>query len=179
MKERIEIIIRELNLTKKEFAQSLGVSQSAIGDFLNGRLKSISTEVVASIYKIHNVNPIWILTGDGEMFINSPLAVEKSDEIKEVKHLKGINGNVETFPHITDVEQISRTKWFESLSREQKEIIAGICMIKSNDLLRKVSTIVINQVTKEEADEQLNKEFKELENELIRERRKIQKGEAG
>jgi SOS-response transcriptional repressor LexA len=74
MRNRIELIINTFKeskkVSKKEFAESIGLSPSVIGDFLYGRLKSISTEAVSSIYKVYNVNPTWLLTGEGEMFVS-------------------------------------------------------------------------------------------------------------
>lgn len=69
MKDRIVKIITELNINQSQFASELGITPSRITDLQKGRTKSLSAEVITEIYRKFHVNPTWILTGEGEMFI--------------------------------------------------------------------------------------------------------------
>lgn len=175
--ERLNVVLQSLGLKQKDFAESIGTTQATLSRQLKG-VHKIDKQVALAIEAVHGVSSIWLLIGEGEMFTSSL----KENKVKEVKHLKGIAGNAETFPNITDVEQIAHTKWFENLLKEQKEIVAGLCMIKSKEALKRFASLIIAQVQKEEAEDDLRQGLKELEEELISDlnkRKKIQKGEAG
>lgn len=69
MKERLRLLRKHLELTQKEFAQSIGLkSASAIGNIELGLIE-LSERNINSICEVHNVNKDWILTGNGDMII--------------------------------------------------------------------------------------------------------------
>jgi transcriptional regulator with XRE-family HTH domain len=53
-----------------KFAEKLDVSSSAIQKIENGG--KISFETAMNIEKIHGINHLWLLTGEGEMQLDSP-----------------------------------------------------------------------------------------------------------
>ena len=75
MKYRIKQIRQFLGLSQEAFGYNLGVSRSVINNLERG-----STELKEPLYShfcsVYNVNPDWLRTGEGEMFLpvdNSPL----------------------------------------------------------------------------------------------------------
>ena len=80
--ERIKAIRAELNLSQRDFAKGVFVSQSYFCDIEVGKRK-ISERVVHLISTIYKVNKEWLKTGKGSMF---------SASLTEVKleHLAGI-----------------------------------------------------------------------------------------
>ena len=66
--ERIKLIRKHLGLNQKEFGDILGVSQRAVSNWESGRNEP-SIEVLNSISTKWAVNPTWLLTGKGEMFL--------------------------------------------------------------------------------------------------------------
>ncbi|AXR64529.1 helix-turn-helix domain-containing protein [Leptospira mayottensis] len=77
MKAQILKIIETYGLTKKEFAERIGISTGNLSDLFSGRIKSLSPDVVTNIAKIYQINPIWLLSGDGEMEFSSNDRLEK------------------------------------------------------------------------------------------------------
>lgn len=68
MKERLRMLRKKLNLTQKEFANSIGLkSSSAIGNIELGLIE-LSQRNIDAICKEHNVNEEWLKTGTGNMF---------------------------------------------------------------------------------------------------------------
>jgi len=67
---RLQKLIKALNLKQTTFAQSLGIKQPNISRMVSGQHK-ISAEVLNRIINSHkNVNLHWLLTGEGEMFLD-------------------------------------------------------------------------------------------------------------
>lgn len=132
MGKRLKQLLEALRIKQNQFAQSVGVSPSHVSDVLTGRRNGFSTEVVVKIAELYKVNLHWLLTGEGDMFISSPDKVVENDMLKTTSqkgHLVGIDGEVETFPDITDPEQISRTGWWKKLDADSKYIIAGLAYL--------------------------------------------------
>lgn len=69
---RLTKLIKALNLKQNTFAQSLGTTQPNISRMVSGQNK-ISAEVLNRITQTYKkINLHWLLTGDGEMFIDVP-----------------------------------------------------------------------------------------------------------
>ena len=72
---RINELIKELNLTKKAFAESIKVSPTSITDWLNPNKKSNpSSNALRMTGKIYNVNLNWLLNGVEPMFFDHSIA---------------------------------------------------------------------------------------------------------
>lgn len=81
MKERIKALRRELELTQKEFGDSIQVKQSTIATYENGRNEPVDS-VIKLICIVHGVNEEWLRTGEGEMF-------KKSTSFEKIAELSG------------------------------------------------------------------------------------------
>ncbi len=79
LKERILKIIETYSLTKKEFAEKIGISTGNLSDLFSGRIKNLSPQVVTNIAKVFRINPIWLILGEGEM-ISQPEQNQERDE---------------------------------------------------------------------------------------------------
>lgn len=69
--ERIEILRKDLSMSRRVFGERLGVSESVIVNIEYDRLKR--PEQKESLYKLickeFNVSEEWLRTGNGEMFV--------------------------------------------------------------------------------------------------------------
>jgi len=65
---RIRSIREKLGLTQPVFAKSLGVGHSWLSELENGKYKPSDVWLVAIEYR-YNINPQWILTGEGSMYL--------------------------------------------------------------------------------------------------------------
>lgn len=147
MNYRFKEIIAAIGLKNKELARELGITPAAVSDIVNGRVKNISGSLLILLQLKFNINPDWLLTGEGDMF-NTP------SDVKDGK----VN-----YTSITDINEITRTKWFKNLSKEQREIITHLASVKDRGILKKVSDIMSRQSAKEKGDlelEELDRELK-------------------
>lgn len=74
--ERIIIILKNYNLKKIEFANTIKVNPSYISKILKENIIP-SGRVIDSICRIYNINEEWLRTGEGPMLLD----LSKEDEI--------------------------------------------------------------------------------------------------
>jgi len=148
VRDRLKILISETGLSQKEFAERINISSSAITQFIKGQSKGLNSDTLQSIISVYNVNPSWLLTGEGEMFSSPPDAKD---------------GKI-SYTAITDISEITRTRWFKNLTKEQREIITHLASVNDRGILKKVSDIMSRQSAKEKGD----RDLEELDRELKR-----------
>lgn len=78
--EQIIKLISWLQINKNQFAMSIGVPQAILSHILSGRNKP-SLDVMKKIMQAYpQINPHWLLFGDGDMFTASAHTASKSEE---------------------------------------------------------------------------------------------------
>ena len=70
LNERVLQIREKLNLSQTEFGKSLGVSRGVISN-IDLNIVDVETKplLLQQICKVYNVDPYWLETGEGDMFI--------------------------------------------------------------------------------------------------------------
>ena len=68
MNERIKQLRKALNLTQQEFADKIMVKRNTVATYEMGRSEP-SDSAFSLICREFNVNPDWLRTGEGEMFV--------------------------------------------------------------------------------------------------------------
>lgn len=68
--KRLELLIRENGGTQTAFAAKLGIKQQNISDMLRGN-RAIGKNFINSLYIAFGVNPEWMETGEGDMFLDA------------------------------------------------------------------------------------------------------------
>lgn len=68
MKDRLRMLRKYLDLTQQEFGEKIGVKRNTIAQYEMGRNEPIDS-VFSLICKEYNVNPEWLRSGTGEMFV--------------------------------------------------------------------------------------------------------------
>ena len=73
--ERVSLIRKSKNpkMTQAEFADSINMSRSNLANLENDRYR-ITDRVISDICAVHNVNRVWLETGEGEMFAEASRA---------------------------------------------------------------------------------------------------------
>jgi plasmid maintenance system antidote protein VapI len=88
MKDRIQKIIENYNLTSNSFAQEIEVNRSTISHILTGRNKP-SIEVVQKILKRFNtISPDWLLLGNGNIEVSDNTAKASKNNIETISEKK-------------------------------------------------------------------------------------------
>ena len=70
--ERLERIIDSNSKSLTDFANKYGYNKSTLHNYIKGR--DMDSKFIISLKENLNVNPTWLLTGEGEMFLNPPLS---------------------------------------------------------------------------------------------------------
>ena len=78
MKDRIKKIRVDKGLTQEQFASSLKTSRSNIAGYETGT-RCPSDAVISLICRVFNVSETWLLTGEGEAYIE----MSREDELME------------------------------------------------------------------------------------------------
>lgn len=75
--QRFNEALAESKITKKELAEAVGVSPSAITQIANGETKELKASVALKIARNLNIDPWWLVMGEGIM---NPSANPSLDE---------------------------------------------------------------------------------------------------
>lgn len=67
-KELLNDLLAALSLSKKKFAEGLGLSQGNVSDWFNKPNARPSIGALKRISEVYNVNLNWLVTGEGQMF---------------------------------------------------------------------------------------------------------------
>lgn len=68
MKERIELLLEEKKLTQAAFADMIGVGRSSITHLIRGRDKFSNVIASNTLLTFPEINPVWLLKGEGNMY---------------------------------------------------------------------------------------------------------------
>ncbi|WP_232416985.1 helix-turn-helix domain-containing protein [Leptospira kirschneri] len=59
-----------MGISQRELADSLNLSPGRINDLINGRTQDLSADAIRKLRDVHKVNPLWLLTKEGEIFLS-------------------------------------------------------------------------------------------------------------
>jgi len=99
LSHRLKEIRKKFNLTQKELAAILGSPPQRITDIETGKVKNINNIELGTLEKQYDINPLWVLTGDGNIL--------KNDKAMIV----GVNNgnmtiNTSSFNHSQEIKEI-------------------------------------------------------------------------
>jgi transcriptional regulator with XRE-family HTH domain len=78
---RLQDIFETSKLTQSAFAGRIGIKQPALNNLLTGRSQTPSIQTLQLLRAEFNVSPLWLLTGEGEMF----LSVQRQTQVRDAK----------------------------------------------------------------------------------------------
>lgn len=76
MYTRLKLLIQELGLTQRQFAQKIYLDPGYLSRILQGKIQP-PERILLLIEKTFHVNPQWLRTGEGDIFAESELSSEK------------------------------------------------------------------------------------------------------
>ncbi len=77
MKDRIIKFIEAEHISAAEFADKIGVQRSSVSHVLNGRNNPGFSFIQKILESFSNINSRWLLTGEGDIYINKKNGVEQ------------------------------------------------------------------------------------------------------
>lgn len=83
IKERFKSIRKDTKLSQKEFGNLIHLSQSQIASYESGH-RSITPRTIDDVCVKFNVNKEWLLTGEGEPYIEESTDTIISDALAEI-----------------------------------------------------------------------------------------------
>ena len=129
MKDRLKKIIAEMGINQGDFAKQIGISSSLLSFILNGQ-RNINDNVLSAILLSYpNLNPKWLMDGEGEMFL-TPLLPEDYDD-KQLQLFEEQEGeSLKTTPEVepkyvipeSNIPKHASVSTPESHSQEPKKI---------------------------------------------------------
>ena len=70
MKNRIQQIIEDKNLTPSAFADEVNLSRAVVSHILHGRNKLSLDNVQKILTSYAEINPLWLISGNGPMYLD-------------------------------------------------------------------------------------------------------------
>ena len=68
LKDRLQILLDEQNIKRKDFASTIKVTEGYVSNILNGKRNQISYSLALLIEEKYGYSAQWILTGEGERY---------------------------------------------------------------------------------------------------------------
>lgn len=127
--QRVLALRKHLKLNQTEFGKAIGVSRGVINN-IDLNVVDVSTKplLLQQICKVYNVDPYWLETGEGEMF----LPMDEEDELveyaskliknKDLDWIKQLNLTLmHMSPEELDVLEKFAKSWLERMQEQKKE----------------------------------------------------------
>ena len=86
LSDRIKQVRSELNISQRDFAKRIYVSQTLLGNIELG-IRNVNDRTIQLILNAFNVNKDWLLTGKGEMFSAPAVDIKLSNLIDNFNQL--------------------------------------------------------------------------------------------
>ena len=131
MIDRINMLLKAKNITVSQFTQAIKIQRSGMSHILSGRNKPSLDFVLRVLKHYPEINPSWLLLGEGEMYLSDKIDVQTSmfsdkNEREDIEH--------------TLIEDNQST---ETLSKETKKTIHTIPIIGNKPQTRKIEKIIV------------------------------------
>lgn len=120
---RIKELIFKLGLNQTSFAKSVGVSQNAIYNTINGVTKTPRYTLLESILKVYpQLNRDWLLEGQGEMFIETITPNSSPDNYLQ-EHLKNLEKQFAEMREMFSSQMATKDKQIEYYQRQTEQLL--------------------------------------------------------
>lgn len=151
MQNRLKKLLRALDIKQTSLSREIGMSESGLRGLLTGRVKSISGDALVELQQKFNVNPVWLVTGEGSMFLSDSKTSTVVEQPQYVQQLPVCRTTEQCLDSIT-AENIHQTRWFQELSRDRQFVVsaANTPNIPEKDFIRLAGYL---QASKDKADD--------------------------
>lgn len=121
VKERLREYIKTLDISEREFCRQIGVSTS----YVNSIRKSIQPDKMKTIgEKFPELNPMWLITGDGEMSQGNNINNKVSGS-----HNTAVSGNGNSVTTNDIAGLIELQKGYQEMIKEKDNQIARLISV--------------------------------------------------
>lgn len=120
MNERVKELRKALGLTLEKFGANLGVTKVAISNIENGN-RGLTDQMFLSICREYNVNPGWLETGNGPMFLGESKDTDYTLAAKELSNDPLIVSCLIEYAKLRPSERDIVRKYIDNLIKRYKE----------------------------------------------------------
>lgn len=128
--ERIEHLRKHLGLNKSRFSGEIGMKPQTYNNFIGSQGSKPNVELIFGIVNIFGVNPIWLLNGQGSMFLSEAekVAAELAEGIpmKVANYGKFGEGENGYYTPVSNEEAAKLQKEIEALEVHLEKIDAQL-----------------------------------------------------
>ena len=96
MKERLLKFLNAIHLSSSRFAEEIGIQPSGVSHILSGRNNPGYDFIVKILKKYPDLNPDWLILGEGEMFRNKSEAPDLFDNTDQIENISENVTNVKS-----------------------------------------------------------------------------------
>jgi transcriptional regulator with XRE-family HTH domain len=130
MIERILSFIKSRNLSPSQFADEIGVQRSGISHLISGRNKPGLEFLLKIIARYPELDPDWLLTGNGSMFRNGQNSLAIGENVagsipvssQQPVASQEFDFEITKEPEIQEVSKVKRKKMSESDGKQVEKI---------------------------------------------------------
>lgn len=144
---RLRTLIEALGLSDSQFADSCSISRPTLSLLLSGKNKKISDVLLSQIHQAYpQVNIMWILFGEGEVFENKDKASEKEkigDENQKFSNKVQNDEEQLNLVNVKQLENIIQTVVNKSVEQSFRNMEDLILKIEEPRTFRKVDKITV------------------------------------
>ena len=91
LNDRFLAVMRHFNLTNRDFASKLGVSQGVVSHISSGRNGPGADLLVQLLTVFPEIDPEWLILGNGQMLKRNIHALNKDNLIKVIQEIRLLN----------------------------------------------------------------------------------------
>lgn len=172
--ERLKYLLNILGISQEKFANDIGIKQGTVSDIIRGKTKNISLPIARLCNFLYGVNPTWLLTGEGDMFLPGREPKNGQNPPKVADGLEIIEGEAVQHPELDHLTKVAHTGWWDKLTETEREIVVFMEHLKDQQTKKQVRDLLEACLKKETTEEELLKKLGDIEDPDIK-----QKGAAG
>lgn len=86
LNERLRYLLKELNITQRQFAQKINLDPGYFSKILSGKV-SPPPRILLLIENVFKINPNWLHTGEGEIFQTPIDSIAKRQVLESIDEL--------------------------------------------------------------------------------------------
>lgn len=106
LSQRFNEALKSRKISKKELADAVGVSPSAITQIANGETKELKAAVALKIARTLNVDPWWLVMGEGQLGEPDKSEIEKATRLLKkmpASNLSAVNNILEQLSNLNKI----------------------------------------------------------------------------
>ena len=104
--QRFNEALLAANLSKKELADAVGISPSAVTQIANGETKELKASVAFKIARKLNVDPWWLVLGEGDMQLPEGTQLEEAQSLLKQMPASNLTAVTTILKQLSEINKI-------------------------------------------------------------------------